>query len=129
MHGKFRNGSWYKYFYIIFTGEKKTKTKLYLLPDQTELYISTVTLYELLMGATDDVKKEDIKILTQPLTILPLTKPVAEKSAGIYHALRKRSKLIEFRDIFIGATALVHGLPLLTHNAKHFDRIDGLSVI
>jgi len=116
-------------FISFLRAKEKAKTKLYLLPDQTELHISTVTLYELLMGATDDVKKEDIRILTQPLTILPLTKPVAEKSAEIYHALRKRSKLIEFRDIFIGATALVHGLPLLTHNAKHFDRIDGLSFI
>ena len=116
-------------FISFLRAKEKAKTKLYLLPDQTELYISTVTLYELLMGATDDVKKEDIRILTQPLNILPFTKPVAEKSAEIYHVLRKRSKLIEFRDIFIGATALVHGLPLLTHNAKHFDRIDGLSVI
>ncbi|HKK80562.1 MAG TPA: type II toxin-antitoxin system VapC family toxin [Phaeodactylibacter sp.] len=107
----------------------KTDTKLYQLPDHTKLHISVVTLYELLMGATDDVKARDVEILTQPLNILPFTKPVAEKSAEIYHSLRKRNKLIEFRDIFIGATALIHGLPVLTHNTKHFDRIDGLSIL
>ena len=107
----------------------KTNTKLYQLPNRTELHISVVTLYELLMGATDDVKRRDVEILTRSLIILPFNKPVAEKSAEIYHDLRKRSKLIEFRDIFIGATALIHGLPVLTHNTKHFDRIDGLSVL
>jgi len=106
----------------------KTKTKLYQLPDETELYVSVITLYELLMGATDEVKKQDVRLLTEPLLILPFTKPVAEKTAEIYHALRKRNQMIEFRDIFIGATAIVHELPILTHNAKHFERIDGLAI-
>ncbi|MCR9134131.1 MAG: type II toxin-antitoxin system VapC family toxin [bacterium] len=66
----------------------KTNTKLYQLPNRTELHISVVTLYELLMGATDNVKRRDVEILTQSLSILPFTKPVAEKSAEIYHDLR-----------------------------------------
>ena len=44
------------------------------------------------------------------MIILPFTKSVAEKSAEVYHNLRQRNKMIEFRDIFIGATALAHGL-------------------
>jgi tRNA(fMet)-specific endonuclease VapC len=63
------------------------------------------------------------------LLILPFTKPVAEKSAEIYHSLRLKNKMIEFRDIFIAATAIVHDLPILTHNAKHFERIDGLEIV
>ena len=106
----------------------KTKTTLYQLPDDTELFLSVVTLYELLMGATDEVKKRDVKLLTEPLIILPFTKSVAEKSAEVYHDLRQRNKMIEFRDIFIGATSLVHGLPVLTKNTKHFERIDGLTL-
>jgi len=116
-------------FISFLRAKDKTNTKLFQLPDHTELHISVVTLYELLMGATDDVKRRDVEILTQSLNILPFTKPVAEKSAEIYHNLRKRNKLIEFRDIFIGATAFVHGLPVLTHNTKHFGRIDGLSTL
>jgi predicted nucleic acid-binding protein len=107
----------------------KSKTKLYQLPDNTELYISAVTQYELLMGATDEIKKRDVEILTSPLLILPFTKPVAEKSAEIYHNLRLKNKMIEFRDIFIAATAIVHDLPVLTHNTKHFERIDGLDIV
>lgn len=107
----------------------KKKTTLYQLPDHAELFLSVVTLYELLMGATNEVKKRDIELLTGPLVILPLTKPVAEKSAEIYQRLRQSNKMIEFRDIFIGATAILHDLPILTHNEKHFKRIDGLSMI
>lgn len=70
----------------------KSKTKLYQLPDNTELYISAVTQYELLMGATDEIKKRDVEILTTPLLILPFTKQIAEKSAEIYHNLRSRIK-------------------------------------
>lgn len=106
----------------------KSKTKLYQLPDNTELYISAVTQYELLMGATDEIKKRDVEILTTPLLILPFTKQIAEKSAEIYHNLRLKNKMIEFRDIFIAATAIVHDLPVLTHNTKHFERIDGLDI-
>ena len=106
----------------------KKRTTLYQLPDDTELYISVVTLYELLMGATDEVKKRDVKLLTEPLIILPFTKSVAEKSAEVYHNLRQRNKMIEFRDIFIGATAMAHDLPILTNNTKHFERINGLTL-
>ncbi|MCB9049804.1 MAG: PIN domain-containing protein [Lewinellaceae bacterium] len=41
----------------------KKRTTLYQLPDDTELYLSVVTLYELLMGATDEVKKQDVNCL------------------------------------------------------------------
>jgi tRNA(fMet)-specific endonuclease VapC len=32
-------------------------------------------------------------------------------------------------DAWIAAAALRHGLPLVTHNRKHFEHIDGLQVI
>lgn len=107
----------------------KTNSILFQLPPDTELLISVVTLYELQMGATDDIKKKDIILLTSPLITLPFTKQIAEKAAEIYHDLRKKNQLIEFRDIFIGATALVEGLPLLTKNKKHFKRISGLALV
>lgn len=107
----------------------KAKTTLFRLPDDSELFISVVTLYELLMGATDERKKRDITLLTDPLIILPFTKAVAEKAAEIYHDLRRRNQMIEFRDIFIGATAIVHDFPVLTKNEKHFQRISELKMV
>lgn len=45
----------------------KTTTALFQIPDSTQIYISSVTLYELLMGAYSPDKVNDIKILTEDL--------------------------------------------------------------
>lgn len=108
--------------------KNKTKTALFSIPDNMPIYISSVTLYELLMGATSDEKKNDIKILTDDLPILPFNDDVARKAAEIYHQLKKSNKIIEFRDIFIGATSITNNLSLMTLNRKHFERIIGLKL-
>ncbi|MGN7205873.1 type II toxin-antitoxin system VapC family toxin [Pedobacter sp. SAFR-022] len=51
------------------------------------------------------------------------------KAAELYHKLRLSNQMIEFRDIFIAATCLVHELPIITFNKKHFERIDGLKML
>lgn len=103
--------------------KNKQKTALHLLSSDNEIQISVVTLYELLMGATNERKRTDIQILTEDLLILPFDKAVAKKAAEIYHHLRQKNKMIEFRDIFIAATCIFYDLPIKTLNKKHFERI------
>ena len=107
----------------------KLKTSLYLIPESTELFISSVSLYELYMGATNIEKENDIQLLTEDLQVLSFTDSVSIKAAQIYHELRKANKMIEFRDIFIAATCIVYELPILTLNKKHFKRIKGLQIV
>lgn len=107
----------------------KTKTILQNLPDNAQLYISSVTLYELYMGATSPQKWVDVKTLTDDIPVLSFTKTTSEKAAIIYQELKKGNKVIEFRDIFIAATAMVHDLPVLTRNKKHFIRVKGLKLL
>jgi predicted nucleic acid-binding protein len=107
----------------------KTNTILYSISEVDPLAISSVTLYELLMGATDSKKLYDIQLLTEDLLILPFDDRVAAKSGEIYHQLRKENKMIEFRDIFIAATCIIYQMPLKTLNTKHFERISGLNVL
>ena len=104
----------------------KKKTTLYSIDSKVQIYISSVTLYELLMGATNEDKVNDIKVLTEDLIVLPFEENVSRKAAEIYHILRSENKLIEFRDIFIAATCIVYNLPLKTLNFKHFERIKNL---
>jgi tRNA(fMet)-specific endonuclease VapC len=80
------------------------------------------------MGAFTPDKVNDIKILTEDITVLPFNEEVAKKAAEIYHQLRQKNKIIEFRDIFIAATCMVNYFPIKTLNKKHYDRIKGLSV-
>lgn len=107
----------------------KLSTILYKIADSTELYLSAVTSYELYMGATTTEKKKDVATITESFTVLPFTDLVAQKAANIYHVLRARNQMIEFRDIFIAATCLVHDLPIVTLNKKHFKRIDDLKIL
>ena len=93
---------------------EKTKTTFWRIPDGTALYVSVVTLYELYMGATSPKKWNDVSLLVEGLTILPLTRRVSEEAARAYQDLRTKNQLIGHRDIFIAATALVHDLPVKT---------------
>jgi tRNA(fMet)-specific endonuclease VapC len=107
----------------------KKHTTLFNITDDTQIYISSVTLYELLMGATTSSKINDVKILTEDIPVLAFNQSVAQKAAEIYHQLRKTNRMIEFRDIFIAATAIVNELPLKTLNTKHFVRIPNLQIV
>ena len=107
----------------------KANTTFQQLPDQSLLYVSSVTLYELYMGATTPSKWTDVKTVTEDIAVLFFDQAVAEKAALIYQQLKKANQLIEFRDIFIAETALVNQMPVLTKNGKHFRRIQSLRVI
>ncbi len=107
---------------------KKNDTTLQRLSDQYDWYVSSITIYELFMGANTVKKKEEIKVLTSDLILLPFNYDTAMKSAEIYNDLKSRNQVIEFRDIFIGATAILNQLPVLTLNRKHFERIDGIKI-
>ncbi len=104
----------------------KKSTELYHIPANKKTYISSITLYELLMGATDKQKREDVRLLTEDIIILPFDDEVCVNAAEIYHDLRKANKMIEFRDIFIAATCLTYHLPIITTNKNHFERVKDL---
>ena len=106
--------------------KQKENTILYNLPENIRHSLSSVTLFELYMGATSSEKESDILKSTDELTILPFSDEIAVKAGRIYQELRKKNQLIDFRDIFIAATCLVHNLELVTLNKKHFERINGL---
>lgn len=108
---------------------KKEDTALYKLPGNVSYSLSSVTLFELYMGATTPEKENDIHLLTDDLNIISFDDEIALRAGTIYHELKKNNKMIDFRDIFIGATCLAHNLPLATLNEKHFNRIDGLILI
>jgi len=106
----------------------KLNTVLLKLPDKIEMSISSTTVYELFMGVNTEMKRKEIQILTGNLNLLSFNYEIATKSAEIYNDLKYKNQLIEFRDIFIGATAIVYQLPILTLNRKHFERIREIKI-
>jgi len=59
-------------------------------------------------------------------TILDFDSKAARQSAAIVKQLKNKRKSIDKPDLFIAATAIVHGLMLDTSNKKHFELIENL---
>ena len=57
-----------------------------------------------------------------------VTKEVAEASSKMGAELARTGKSVRINDVYIGATALVHKLPLVTRNRAHFARMRGVEI-
>ena len=93
--------------------------------------LSIITRYEILRGlkakgATKQGSAFDHFCARN--SILPLTDDVIVKAAGIYADLYQRGALIGDADILIAASAMAHGLGVVTNNESHFKRIIGLYI-
>lgn len=107
----------------------KTKTTLFSLPDETEIIVSVVTVFELYCGATSSKKWNDVEKLMTGIEVIPLSQEISIEAALIFAELKNVNKIIEFRDIFIAATARALQVPIRTFNKNHFSRIKNIIVI
>lgn len=106
------------------------KARSYL-AEHDQFTFSILTRYEILRGLKAKGANKQAKAFDRLCTrsvILPLTDEVVVKAAKIYAELHARGELIGDADILIGASALVHGLDVVTNNEQHFGRIKGLKV-
>lgn len=95
----------------------------------TPLTISTITYMELLQGMRN---RAELAALQKSLALrntrqLPITAPISERAIELMDDLWFSQRL-GMADALIAATALVHGLPLLTGNVKHFNAIPQLAI-
>lgn len=111
-----------------FRSADKTKTILTEITKKSEIQITSVTLYELLIGATNEQKREDVYKIITGVPVLAFDTESSKIAATIFKRLKAINKIIEFRDIFIAAICINNNLPLKTLNSDHFDRIEGLLV-
>lgn len=94
--------------------------------EKENLFISSISLFELVYGALKSKEANQIRNLKEFLssfTIIGLGEREALKSAEIKYSLEKTGKSLDIRDIFIAAICQVNNLSLLTKNIKHFKRI------
>lgn len=93
---------------------------------------SIITRYEVLRGlkAKGAARQEaDFERRCSRSEVLPLIDPIIVRAAEIYADLKRQGQLISDADILIAATALTHGLVLVTNNVTHFQRIAGLKTL
>jgi tRNA(fMet)-specific endonuclease VapC len=98
-----------------------------------DVAISAVTVGELYEGAhrSEQVPRESQKAesFLAPLEVISFGREEAVEWGQIEASLRKQGKPIEAEDSIIAATAIKHGLTLVTGNTRHFERIEGLQLV
>jgi tRNA(fMet)-specific endonuclease VapC len=89
--------------------------------------ISSITLYELFIGAQQLKKAADIEEMCETIQIIAPGKNIARRAALLQFTLRQKGIEIPAFDALIAATALEIDAVVLSKD-EHFERVDGLRV-
>jgi tRNA(fMet)-specific endonuclease VapC len=96
------------------------------------LNVSAITVGELLTWALRANAPPDrlngIQDLLKGATVLEVSLPIAERFGGIRAGLFDHGIVVGEMDLLNGATALVHGLTMVTHNVQDYAQVPGLTI-
>jgi len=92
------------------------------------LSVSVVTVGEFAEGFAD-VESRLLRDLLSGFEVVPIDHSVALVYARLSRQMRADNRRIGDNDIWIAATAIAYGLPLVTRDARRMGRIAGLSIV
>nr|MDO8098116.1 type II toxin-antitoxin system VapC family toxin [Candidatus Njordarchaeota archaeon] len=97
------------------------------------LSTTAVNAFELYYGVYKSGKPTEgmsaVTRLLDRLVVMDFDVKAAEAAGRILNDLELDGKLVGFRDIFIGAMALVNDCVMLTRNVDHFGKIPDLKTV
>lgn len=97
-----------------------------------QLHISVLTFGELLSwtlrSKSPPKYQQALLKLLADVIVLDVDQTVAQKFGEVRSQLLDKGTPVASIDLMIGATALIHGLTMVTHNVQHFSKIPGLTV-
>jgi len=111
-----------------FRKKKKKKSLLYRIQQTHKIYASSISEFEFLAGVKDE-RVISLKHFFNKINVLPFDSNASIIASSIYKDLKTRNQIIEFRDIFIAATAIANDLPISTLNLEHFNRVKDLRIL
>jgi predicted nucleic acid-binding protein len=97
--------------------------------------VSVISVSELLhgvhraAGAPRVRRRAWVEELLANVEPIPVTMAVARVHAELWALLAEEGSVIGQHDLWIGATALTHGLGVVTSNTRDFARLAGLRVV
>jgi len=81
--------------------------------------IATISRTEVVEGMRDHERQSTMRFL-DALDCYPLDATIADLAGELIRRFRAQGITLDKPDAIIGATAMAHGLALVTYNAKHF---------
>lgn len=74
-------------------------------------------------------RRERMAEFIQQFIVSPFNRSFCLRWAEAMCSARRNGRPIQTADGWVAATALLHEIPVVTHNRKHFVGLDGLAVI
>lgn len=106
---------------------QRKRTEVFLKTQRPKaLYVSCVTTCEV---ATGCMTRSEVDALLAPFTPIEIGTELAWHASRVARNLKGLGLHIGDNDVWIAATALAYRLPLVSNNARHFARVDGLKLL
>ena len=96
--------------------------------EDARLYITFTIAGELAAGVSLSERTRWEEFIS-PFHVLPFTDDVAWAYGAAYHHLQRNRQMIGANDLWIAATALAHGMTVVTADVEHYRRVPGLDVV
>jgi len=116
----------------ILRGRNATVLAHYANEPRENIALCAIVRSELLTGALLSANPTENRRLAEAFCSLfpslPFDDPAADVHAELHARMRQAGNLIGARDLMIAATALAHGLVVVTHNTGEFGRVASLTI-
>ena len=115
----------------ILKGDKSAKELLTTLESEGEIFISSISVFELTYVTKGISKNKERSLLNliDTLKVLPLDKDSTLIASNLGMKLAKSGKMVQPMHLMIGSIALKNKMPIVTNNVKNFSRIKGLEIV
>ena len=93
--------------------------------------ISLAEIYEGVYYSKDPVKSQQLleEFLAPDLKVLNVGQEICKIFGKERGRLRQQKKMISDFDLLIASTCLYHSLTLLTNNRRHYEMVEGLTML
>ena len=111
-------------------GDQNIKENI-VMADSENCFISEITVAELRFGAERCSQRERehsvIDLFCEKFMVLPISNAIRTFASEKARLWNMGQKIADF-DLLIGATAMYHGLILVTNHSRHFERMKTIQI-
>jgi len=108
--------------------KEKSSTELIKLLHKHDALLSSISEFELYLGAKTDRHQSDLEMIFSEVEVIPFDFGCGRIAADIWKDLELAHQHLEIKDVFIASIAIYNKVWLGTFNEKHFKGIEKLKI-